>query len=98
MLSNLNQKEREITLKKFTDGLFPILIASTVAARGLDIVEIDHVINFDLPHTIDEYVQRIGRAGRLGNRGLSTSFYNPTGIPDQKIRAQLIQVGYQSKP
>jgi hypothetical protein len=47
-----------------------------VAARGLDIPNVKHVINFDLPSDIDEYVHRIGRTGRMGNLGLATSFFN----------------------
>jgi ATP-dependent RNA helicase DDX3X len=49
---------------------------SQVAARGLDIPNIKHVINFDLPSDIEEYVHRIGRTGRMGNLGLATSFFN----------------------
>ena len=47
-----------------------------VAARGLDIPNVKHVINFDLPSDVDEYVHRIGRTGRMGNLGLATSFFN----------------------
>ena len=49
---------------------------SQVAARGLDIPNVKHVINFDLPSDVDEYVHRIGRTGRMGNLGLATSFFN----------------------
>ena len=51
-------------------------MATAVAARGLDIPNVRHVINFDLPSEIDEYVHRIGRTGRAGNTGWSTAFYN----------------------
>lgn len=47
-----------------------------MAARGLDISNVKHVINFDLPSDIDEYVHRIGRTGRVGNLGFATSFFN----------------------
>jgi len=60
----------------FRNGEAPILIATDVAARGLDVKNVMHVVNYDLPDDIDEYVQRIGRTGRVGNRGLATSFYN----------------------
>jgi hypothetical protein len=60
----------------FRNGEAPILIATDVAARGLDVKNVMHVVNYDLSDDIDEYVHRIGRTGRVGNRGLATSFYN----------------------
>nr|ACJ64200.1 vasa [Halocynthia roretzi] len=69
------QREREQALYDFKSGVCPILIATSVAARGLDIPKVEHVINFDLPSEIDEYVHRIGRTGRCGNLGQATSFY-----------------------
>lgn len=53
-----------------------ISVATAVAARGLDIPNVKHVINFDLPTDVEEYVHRIGRTGRVGNLGLATSFFN----------------------
>lgn len=70
------QKQREQALADFTSGDCPLLIATNVAARGLDIPRVDHVINFELPQTIDEYVHRVGRTGRVGNHGYSTSFFD----------------------
>ncbi len=54
----------------------PILVATAVAARGLDIKDVAHVINYDLPTEPKEYVHRIGRTGRIGNTGRATSFYD----------------------
>ncbi|KAK3091467.1 hypothetical protein FSP39_020000 [Pinctada imbricata] len=70
------QAEREEALKDFKTGKAPILIATSVAARGLDIPLVKHVINYDLPNRIEEYVHRIGRTGRCGNLGKATSFYS----------------------
>ncbi|CAG8601048.1 6512_t:CDS:10 [Acaulospora morrowiae] len=70
------QREREDALISFKNGRAPILIATSVAARGLDIKNVMHVINYDLCEQIDEYVHRIGRTARVGNKGLATSFYN----------------------
>lgn len=63
------QREREDALRQFRSGKTPILVATAVAARGLDIPHVKHVINFDLPSDVEEYVHRIGRTGRMGNLG-----------------------------
>lgn len=59
-----------------------MLVATSVAARGLDIPGVDHVVNYDLPKEIDEYVHRIGRTGRCGNLGAATSFFDPESNGD----------------
>ncbi|KAH3680983.1 hypothetical protein WICPIJ_008033 [Wickerhamomyces pijperi] len=71
-----SQHERERALESFRSGKFPILVATAVAARGLDIPNVTHVINYDLPSDIDDYVHRIGRTGRAGNTGVATAFFN----------------------
>ncbi|KAJ9116166.1 DEAD-box ATP-dependent RNA helicase [Naganishia adeliensis] len=70
------QREREWALQQFKSGRAPILVATAVAARGLDIPNVKHVILYDLPSDISEYTHRIGRTGRAGNTGISTAFYN----------------------
>jgi len=70
------QNEREAALNNFRMGIVRTLVATSVAARGLDIPDVAHVINFDLPGNIDDYVHRIGRTGRCGKAGLATAFYN----------------------
>ncbi|EME39162.1 hypothetical protein DOTSEDRAFT_179601 [Dothistroma septosporum NZE10] len=70
------QRERERALEMFRTGRCPILVATAVAARGLDIPNVKHVVNYDLPTDIDDYVHRIGRTGRAGNTGISTAFFN----------------------
>lgn len=81
------QTDRQEALKKFKNGLVNILIATDVAARGLDINELDAVINFDLPNIPETYVHRIGRTGRAGNSGVSYSFCGA----DEKAYVQTIQ-------
>ncbi|KAH8116313.1 DEAD-domain-containing protein [Phellopilus nigrolimitatus] len=70
------QRERESALATFRQGRTPILVATAVAARGLDIPNVTHVVNYDLPSDIDDYVHRIGRTGRAGNTGVATAFFN----------------------
>ncbi|KAI5301541.1 DEAD-box ATP-dependent RNA helicase [Ascosphaera pollenicola] len=70
------QRERERALEFFRSGRCPLLVATAVAARGLDIPNVTHVVNYDLPTDIDDYVHRIGRTGRAGNTGLATAFFN----------------------
>ncbi|KAL0213407.1 hypothetical protein RCL1_007033 [Eukaryota sp. TZLM3-RCL] len=69
-----DQREREDALRAFRTGVTPILVATDVASRGLDIPNVSHVINYDMPNDIEDYVHRIGRTGRAGNVGISTSF------------------------
>ncbi|ODV86533.1 hypothetical protein CANARDRAFT_206909 [[Candida] arabinofermentans NRRL YB-2248] len=71
-----SQYERERALEMFRTGKTPILVATAVAARGLDIPNVTHVVNYDLPNDIDDYVHRIGRTGRAGNTGIATAFFN----------------------
>ena len=71
-----SQTVRFATLKKFQEGKFRILIATDIAARGLDIVDVSHVINFDTPDTPGDYLHRIGRTGRAGKDGLAITFVN----------------------
>ena len=72
---DLSQCERERALSMFRNKQVSVLVATDVAARGLDIPAVAHVVNFDLPSGIDDYVHRIGRTGRIGNTGSATSFY-----------------------
>uniref|UniRef100_A0A3P8P1K1 RNA helicase n=1 Tax=Astatotilapia calliptera TaxID=8154 RepID=A0A3P8P1K1_ASTCA len=71
------QWQREQALGDFRSGKCPVLVATSVGARGLDIPDVQLVVNFDLPNNIDEYVHRIGRTGRCGNTGRAVSFYDP---------------------
>ncbi|KAL7321029.1 ATP-dependent RNA helicase ded1 [Mucor circinelloides] len=70
------QRERENALEAFRTGRAPIMVATAVAARGLDIPNVTHVISYDLPTDVDDYVHRIGRTGRAGNVGVATAFFN----------------------
>ncbi|XP_018422597.1 PREDICTED: nucleolar RNA helicase 2-A-like [Nanorana parkeri] len=74
---DLQQKEREVILKGFRSGSFEVLIATNVAARGLDIPEVDLVVLFSAPREADAYVHRSGRTGRAGRTGICISLYEP---------------------
>ncbi len=71
---DMNQKQRNRTIHQMRKGLVRILVATDVAARGIDITSITHVINFNLPHNPEDYVHRIGRTGRAGAKGVALSF------------------------
>lgn len=71
---NKQQSARQKALKEFKDGNAQVLVATDVAARGLDIDDVSHVINFDLPATYEDYVHRIGRTGRAKKKGIALTF------------------------
>nr|XP_055233177.1 ATP-dependent RNA helicase DDX3Y isoform X3 [Gorilla gorilla gorilla] len=93
-----SQRDREEALHQFRSGKSPILVATAVAARGLDISNVRHVINFDLPSDIEEYVHRIGRTGRVGNLGLATSFFNEKNMNITKDLLDLLVEAKQEVP
>ena len=74
---DLNQDARERTLNRFKTGQVKVLVATDVAARGLDIDDISHVFNYDLPDDSEVYVHRIGRTGRAGRKGVAISLATP---------------------
>lgn len=91
-------QEREHALRSFKTGITPILVATDVAARGLDIPHVAHVVNFDLPNDIDDYVHRIGRTGRAGKTGLATAFFNENNSSLAKSLSELMQEANQEVP
>lgn len=82
---DLSQTQREKVMKKFREGALEILIATDVAARGLDIENISHVINFDIPQDPESYVHRIGRTGRAGRKGIAFTFIEPREYRQLKL-------------
>ncbi|MDP2026527.1 DEAD/DEAH box helicase [Sulfuriferula sp.] len=70
---NKSQAARTRALKEFKDGSLQVLVATDIAARGIDISELPHVVNFELPNVAEDYVHRIGRTGRAGSEGEATS-------------------------
>merc|ERR1712050_23728 len=66
--------QRDRAIADLKNGRCSVLVATDVAARGLDLPGVDHVVNYELPQNSDDYVHRIGRTGRIGNKGIATSF------------------------
>lgn len=85
-------------MKSFKTGVTPLLVATDVAARGLDIPHVAHVVNFDLPKDIDDYVHRIGRTGRAGKSGLATAFFSDKNMPLAKSLVELMVEAKQEVP
>ncbi|PSJ36772.1 ATP-dependent RNA helicase SrmB [Zobellella taiwanensis] len=95
----MDQDKRFEALRRFRNGKVNILVATDVAARGIDLPEVSHVINFDMPRTADVYVHRIGRTGRAGRKGTAISLVEAHDMPmvvkverytDQKLKRRVI--------
>src|SRR5439155_25614272 len=74
---NKSQAQRERALAGFKSGDMPVLVATDIAARGIDVPGVSHVVNFDLPEVPEQYVHRIGRTARAGATGISIAFCSP---------------------
>jgi ATP-dependent RNA helicase RhlE len=74
---NMSQTERQAAMDNFRDGRVKILVATDIAARGIDVLSISHVINYDMPDCTDAYTHRIGRTGRIGQNGEAFSLVTP---------------------
>lgn len=85
---DLNQRQRTKTIGQFREGKIKFLVATDVAGRGIDVLTVSHVINYDVPNTLDDYIHRIGRTGRAGNKGIAFSFFSSK---DWEIRREIEQ-------
>ncbi len=83
--SDRTQPQREAALRGFRDGRTRVLVATDIAARGLDVDSVSHVINYDVPSTPEDYVHRIGRTGRAGNQGRALTIVTP--VDELSMRA-----------
>ena len=84
--SDCSQEQREAAIADFKSGKFRVLLATDVAGRGLDVDDVAHVVNFDIPREAEDYIHRIGRTGRIGKTGTATSFAIPVR-DEQSVRA-----------
>ncbi|MCK4502008.1 MAG: DEAD/DEAH box helicase, partial [Desulfuromonadales bacterium] len=89
--SNKSQSLRTRTLKQFKQGELRVLVATDVAARGLDIAHLPHVVNYELPDVAEDYVHRIGRTGRAGEAGMAISLVCPAEQPKLQAIQKLLQ-------
>ena len=89
----LSQDARDRVMKRFKNKQVALLVATDVAARGLDVDHVSHVVNVDLPHTVDTYVHRIGRTGRAGRSGTAISFV----LPKERFIISRLEQATQSK-
>lgn len=71
---NKNQNQRQRALREFKEGTIQVLLATDVASRGIDIEDVSHVINYDMPDSLDSYIHRIGRTGRANKKGIAITF------------------------
>eukprot|EP00590_Aulacoseira_subarctica_P002751 CAMPEP_0172434250 /NCGR_PEP_ID=MMETSP1064-20121228/70527_1 /TAXON_ID=202472 /ORGANISM="Aulacoseira subarctica , Strain CCAP 1002/5" /LENGTH=539 /DNA_ID=CAMNT_0013182455 /DNA_START=1087 /DNA_END=2707 /DNA_ORIENTATION=- len=90
MHGDKTQQERDLALKEFKDCVSPLLVATDVAARGLDVDDIRMVVNFDFAKNMEDYVHRIGRTGRAGRKGTAVSFF--VSAKDGRIARELIEI------
>ena len=88
---DIEQRVRIETLNKFKEGEITVLVASDVAARGLDISSVSHVVNYDVPHNADDYVHRIGRTGRAGRLGEAITLVTSSDQENWEKVEELIQ-------
>ena len=94
---DLSQNQRDRVMKRFREGKSDILVATDVAARGLDIDNITHVVNYDIPQDPESYVHRIGRTGRAGNKGVAMTFITPREYRQLKLIERTAKTKIQRK-
>lgn len=95
---DLSQNQRDSVMRKFRDGSIDVLVATDVAARGLDVSGVTHVINFDLPQDPESYVHRIGRTGRAGKEGTAWSFVTPRELDHLHFIEKITRQKISKKP
>ena len=83
--SGKDQATRELAIEGFKSGEKEVLVATDIAGRGIDIEGVEHVINYDMPKDIESYTHRIGRTGRAGRKGVSTTFVTGEGVENNGV-------------
>lgn len=96
--SNKEQNHRFNTVKQFKEGTYRFIIATDIVARGIDVAEVSHVINFDLPQIPENYIHRIGRTGRADKKGIAVSFITEKEEPAREAIESLMKIKIQVTP
>merc|ERR1712157_84011 len=92
------QEERDWVLREFKEGKSPILVATDVASRGIDVKDIKYVINYDFPMQIEDYIHRVGRTGRAGATGSSYTFFTSDKARHANDLIRVLREANQSIP
>jgi len=95
---NLSQRRRQEALDGFKSGKYHVLVATDIAARGIDVARVSHVINYDFPDTTEAYTHRIGRTGRAMNTGEALTFVTPSDFPNVRALERSLSMRVTRKP
>jgi superfamily II DNA/RNA helicase len=95
---NLSQRRRQEALDGFKSGKYHVLVATDIAARGIDVARVSHVINYDVPDTTEAYTHRIGRTGRAKNTGEALTFVTPSDFPNVRALERALSMRVTRKP
>ncbi|MBP2016883.1 ATP-dependent RNA helicase DeaD [Symbiobacterium terraclitae] len=95
---DMNQAQRNRVMSRFREGYIELLVATDVAARGLDISDVTHVFNYDIPQDPESYVHRIGRTGRAGRTGTAVTLVTPREFPQLRLIERVIKTRLQRRP
>ncbi|MDQ0189735.1 DEAD/DEAH box helicase [Alicyclobacillus cycloheptanicus] len=95
---DMSQSQRDAVMRKFRDGGIEVLVATDVAARGLDVTGVTHVFNFDMPQDVDSYVHRIGRTGRAGMSGFAATFVTPREVDHLRLIERVTKRRLERRP
>ena len=93
----LTQTQRALVMKRFRDAKLQIIVTTDIAARGLDIEGVTHVVNYDIPRTVTDYIHRIGRTGRAGKTGVAMTFITPREFRQLKLIERVVKTKIQGR-
>merc|ERR1711933_323418 len=98
MHAELDQKERDLVMRKFRSGSSRVLISTDLLARGIDVQQVSLVINYDLPQDMENYLHRIGRSGRFGRKGAAINFVTKADVRTMRDIEQFYMTQIEEMP